>query len=210
MRAYEFRLVDVFEESTNELRLMLEHDPKLFESMSGWTEIHRVLGNIAGQQPEIGKLFSILSLTFMPPGRLLVVNGHATPLVLVKITNDTYTKYTFVEGDKLVTYPAEHQAGDISYKSFLFDSEFDLSKTLSFITLSLQDWKISDHLTKIKQDVDENFDDGKNPGRKGLSRRVGIPKKATLAQLEKIAGSSTGERRRMAQWQLNMRRGKKK
>ena len=61
-----------------------------------------------------------------------------------------------------------------------------------------------------KHGVVENFADGKNPGRKGLSRRVGIPKKATLGKLEKIAKSSTGERRRMAQWQLNMRRGKKK
>ena len=60
-----------------------------------------------------------------------------------------------------------------------------------------------------KQGVAENFDDGKNPGRKGLSKRVGIPKKTTLGNLEKIAGSSTGERRRMAQWQLNMRRRKK-
>jgi hypothetical protein len=59
-------------------------------------------------------------------------------------------------------------------------------------------------------DVQENFADGKKPGRKGLSRRVGIPQKATLGQLEKIARSSTGERRRMAQWQLNMRRGRKK
>ena len=58
--------------------------------------------------------------------------------------------------------------------------------------------------------VRENFADGKNPGRKGLSRRVGIPKKATLAQLAKIAKNSTGERRRMAQWQLNMRRGRKR
>jgi len=56
----------------------------------------------------------------------------------------------------------------------------------------------------------ENFADGKKPGRKGLSKRVGIPKKATLGQLEKIARSSTGEKRRMAQWQLNMRRGKAK
>ena len=56
--------------------------------------------------------------------------------------------------------------------------------------------------------VDENFADGKKPGRKGLSKRVGIPRKATLGQLEKIAKSSTGERRRMAQWQLNMRRGR--
>ena len=58
--------------------------------------------------------------------------------------------------------------------------------------------------------MDENFADGKKPGRKGLSKRVGIPKNATIAQLEKIAKNSTGERRRMAQWQLNMRRGKNK
>jgi hypothetical protein len=60
------------------------------------------------------------------------------------------------------------------------------------------------------EDVNENFADGKKPGRKGLSKRVGIPKKTTLGQLEKIARSSTGEKRRMAQWQLNMRRGKAK
>jgi predicted nucleotidyltransferase len=60
------------------------------------------------------------------------------------------------------------------------------------------------------KNVNENFADGKKPGRKGLSRRVGIPKKASLSKLQKIASSSTGERRRMAQWQLNMRRGKAK
>ena len=58
--------------------------------------------------------------------------------------------------------------------------------------------------------VQENFKDGKNPGRKGLSKRVGIPANATLAQLEKITKNSDGEKRRMAQWQLNMRRGKNK
>jgi len=61
-----------------------------------------------------------------------------------------------------------------------------------------------------KQGLSENFADGRNPGRKGLSRRMGIPKKSTLGQLEKIARGSTGERRRMAQWQLNMRRGRNK
>lgn len=61
-----------------------------------------------------------------------------------------------------------------------------------------------------KESTNENFADGRKPGRKGLSKRVGIPQKATLGQLEKIAKSSTGERRRMAQWQLNMRRGKAK
>ena len=55
----------------------------------------------------------------------------------------------------------------------------------------------------------DNFADGKKPGRKGLSQRVGIPKGATIAQLEKYA-KSKGEKGRMARWQLNMRRGKKK
>ena len=62
----------------------------------------------------------------------------------------------------------------------------------------------------LNTSLNENFADGKKPGRKGLSRRVGIPKKASLSKLQKIASSSTGERRRMAQWQLNMRRGKAK
>jgi 8-oxo-dGTP pyrophosphatase MutT (NUDIX family) len=65
-------------------------------------------------------------------------------------------------------------------------------------------------ISRIVQALSENFADGKNPGRKGLSKRVGIPQKVTLGQLQKIASSSTGERRRMAQWQLNMRRGKAK
>jgi hypothetical protein len=58
-------------------------------------------------------------------------------------------------------------------------------------------------------DLDENFADGKKPGRKGLSQRVGIPKNATIAQLEKAA-KADGEKGRMARWQLNMRRGKNK
>ena len=62
---------------------------------------------------------------------------------------------------------------------------------------------------KKSEGVDENFADGKKPGRKGISKRVGIPKKATLTQLAKLA-KSKGEKGRMARWQLNMRRGKKK
>lgn len=79
-------------------------------------------------------------------------------------------------------------------------------------TVSGRPWHSDTPIVDIKEDTHtvENFADGKKPGRKGLSRRVGIPKKATLGQLEKIAKNSTGERRRMAQWQLNMRRGKKK
>ena len=62
---------------------------------------------------------------------------------------------------------------------------------------------------KKSEGVDENFADGKNPGRKGISKRVGIPKGATLTQLAKLA-KAKGEKGRMARWQLNMRRGRKK
>ena len=64
--------------------------------------------------------------------------------------------------------------------------------------------------TYLENIMSENFADGKKPGRKGLSKRVGIPKGASISQLSKIAKSSSGEKRRMAQWQLNMRRGKAK
>jgi hypothetical protein len=57
--------------------------------------------------------------------------------------------------------------------------------------------------------LDENFADGKNPQDKGDSVRHGIPKGATIAQLEKAA-KAPGRKGQLARWQLNMRRGKKK
>ena len=62
--------------------------------------------------------------------------------------------------------------------------------------------------TGANESVIENFADGKNPGRKGLSKRFGISQTMSISQLKKIAKSSTGEKRRMAQWNLNMKRGR--
>lgn len=55
----------------------------------------------------------------------------------------------------------------------------------------------------------ENFADGKGPGRPGDSRRHGIPRNATIAQLEKHA-RRPGRAGQLARWQLNMRRGKRR
>ena len=55
----------------------------------------------------------------------------------------------------------------------------------------------------------ENFADGKGPGRPGDSQRHGIPKGATMAELER-ASHASGRKGQLARWQLNMRRGKKK
>ena len=59
-----------------------------------------------------------------------------------------------------------------------------------------------------KKKFGENFADGKGPGKPGDSQRHGIPKKATIAQLEK-ASHAKGRKGQLARWQLNMRRGKK-
>ena len=60
-----------------------------------------------------------------------------------------------------------------------------------------------------QQDIAENFADGRNPQDKGDSARHGIPKGATMAQLEKAA-KAPGRKGQLARWQLNMRRGHKK
>ena len=62
---------------------------------------------------------------------------------------------------------------------------------------------------RIDEIIGENFADGKGPGRPGDSRRHGIPKNATIAQLEKHAKRS-GRAGQLARWQLNMRRGRAK
>ena len=67
-------------------------------------------------------------------------------------------------------------------------------------------------LKKIQQHLDqfeENFANGKGPGKPGDSQRHGIPKGATIAELEKAA-KAPGRKGQLARWQINMRRGKKK
>ena len=68
--------------------------------------------------------------------------------------------------------------------------------------------QITYELTK-KKSVEENFADGKKPGRKGLAKRVGVNCKQSVSKLRKIAKNSSGERARMAHWCANMKAGKK-
>lgn len=59
------------------------------------------------------------------------------------------------------------------------------------------------------EEVEENFKDGKNPGRKGLAKRMGVDCSKSETELRKIAKNSTGEKQRMAHWCANMKGGKK-
>lgn len=63
---------------------------------------------------------------------------------------------------------------------------------------------------KKNEDLDENFADGKNPGRKGLAKRSGVNCKQSISKLRSIAKNSSGERRRMAHWCANMKSGRNK
>jgi len=86
------------------------------------------------------------------------------------------------------------EAGDLGYCRFL---KF---KCASLRTCDA--WVVGGPIT-------ENFADGRGPGRPGDSQRHGIPKGATISQLEK-ASHSAGRKGQLARWQLNMRNGRKK
>ena len=72
-----------------------------------------------------------------------------------------------------------------------------------------KDVKPGDEYKNVKKLNLENFADGKGPGRPGDSQRHGIPKNATMAQLQKAA-KAPGRKGQLARWQINMRRGRKK
>jgi len=63
---------------------------------------------------------------------------------------------------------------------------------------------------KGQQDVEENFADGKKPGRRGLSKRMGVNCKQSVSKLRSIAKHSSGERQRMAHFCANMKSGRRK
>ena len=60
-----------------------------------------------------------------------------------------------------------------------------------------------------KQGVAENFADGKNPQDKGDSKRHGVPTKASVSTLRKVAKQG-GRKGQLAHWMANMKAGKQK
>ena len=57
--------------------------------------------------------------------------------------------------------------------------------------------------------VKENFADGKNPQDKGDSKRYGVPTKASVSTLRKVAKQG-GRKGQLAHWMANMKSGKNK
>jgi hypothetical protein len=61
-----------------------------------------------------------------------------------------------------------------------------------------------------RKKTDENFADGKKPGRKGLAKRSGVDCGQSISKLRSVAKNSSGEKQRMAHWCANMKSGKNK
>jgi predicted nucleotidyltransferase len=60
-----------------------------------------------------------------------------------------------------------------------------------------------------KQDMAENFADGRNPQDKGDSKRHGVPTKASISTLRKVAKQG-GRKGQLAHWMANMKSGRAK
>lgn len=61
----------------------------------------------------------------------------------------------------------------------------------------------------FNQWINENFMDGRNPQDKVDSKRLGVPTKASVATLRKVAKQG-GRKGQLAHWMANMKAGKKK
>jgi hypothetical protein len=70
--------------------------------------------------------------------------------------------------------------------------------------------QVTYELTRLNNNLAENFADGKKPGRKGLAKRSGVNTKASVSSLRKTAKNSSGEKQRMAHWLANMKAGRAK
>ena len=61
----------------------------------------------------------------------------------------------------------------------------------------------------FKEYLEENFADGRNPEDKGDSKRHGVPTKANVSTLRKIAKQG-GRKGQLAHWLANMKSGRSK
>lgn len=128
---------------------------------------------------------------------------HTSKALEIVGINQNYI--TFANGQ---TYPDKFIQQTKKWSQLvMFASETKMNSCLS--TLLMYQNKLGAWTLNSPEKLDENFADGKGPGRPGDSQRHGISKGASMAELEK-ASHSKGRKGQLARWQLNMRRGHKK
>lgn len=109
--------------------------------------------------------------------------------------------------------PAELRAAliakvkELGFDGFVYKNRYEDKGNLSYVILDPSQVKVLEVIPV--GEVDENFADGKKPGRKGLAKRTGVNCKQSVSKLRQIAKNSSGEKQRMAHWCANMKSGKK-
>ena len=92
------------------------------------------------------------------------------------------------------------------------DNEKMLLKKLIAAGEERRAWQLIQKVSGVKlvgKEFDENFADGKNPQDKGDSKRHGVPTKASVSTLRKVAKQG-GRKGQLAHWMANMKSGREK
>jgi GNAT superfamily N-acetyltransferase len=133
------------------------------------------------------------------------------------LTNKDSDKLKYY-GPKKISIPPGTLVGDmaIANKFYRAKTPEEQEQYAELYKASLQPYPVDvseyrmPELLIPQQSMAENFADGKNPGRRGLSKRVGVNTKASVSSLRKTAKNSSGEKQRMAHWLANMKAGRAK
>jgi pyrimidine deaminase RibD-like protein len=175
--------------------------PHLFENDDRYTGLKDFLSTHDNIKPQVGKSYAIVTIRSIPLGHTISIAKTTGTKELLDISS---SNYIFSFGNRTRSIPkSKFNSGDLLSYTLLFSNTNQLEHFITLLKLKYSDWQ-----TPVK-DLLENFADGKGPGRPGDSQRHGIPKHATMAELEK-ASHSKGRKGQLARWQLNMRRGHKK
>lgn len=85
-----------------------------------------------------------------------------------------------------------------------------ITKAADYLDVA-RDYMMNDMHEAVRHDniTTENFLDGKNPQDKGDSKRHGVPTKASVSKLRKVAKQG-GRKGQLAHWMANMKAGKAK
>jgi hypothetical protein len=149
-------------------------------------------------------------------GLTVIVDDHAMDRTVLRDVLPTAVDHTL---RKLPSVKEQIQQLEDGQQFWIFDQAQDISLGMRCLNAEQARYVLKTVLDRQPYSsptpvitvgaVTENFADGRGPGRPGDSQRHGIPKGATMAELEK-ASHSAGRKGQLARWQLNMRRGKKK
>ena len=162
---------------------------------------------------KIGNKVSVLSVSIVPGDKhsRIEISGFLTPKKIININTYQDGKIDFIEFADGSRFPETSEfttiGGTNITNTIFFRDASSASKANTAIWMYAT--KLEGRGWKIEHHMNENFADGKGPGRPGDSARHGIPKHATMSELEK-ASHSKGRKGQLARWQMNMRNGKKK